>query len=110
MSLSHFTEAEIAAWVASSCQAQGVPVKVTDPAIIRQVGVLLGSAPERAGAQARSARTRPLGVESEAPLDVDAGGVKGPDSGRSRADHRVVHQGRDDRVLPGQGETFPRSA
>lgn len=110
MGLSHFTEAEIAAWVTASCQAQGVPVKVTDPAIIRHVGVLLGSAPERAGAQARSARTSPLGVGSEAPLDLDAGGVKAPDSGGSRSDHGMVHQRRDDGVLPGQGEAFPRSA
>lgn len=36
---------ELAAWVAASCAAQGLQVKVTDPATLRRVGVLLtGSA------------------------------------------------------------------
>ncbi len=36
---------ELAAWVAASCAAQGLQVKVTDPATLRRVSVLLtGSA------------------------------------------------------------------
>ncbi|MCD2263959.1 hypothetical protein K3888_14760 [Dietzia aurantiaca] len=42
MGLSNFTREELAAWVTASCQEQGVPVKVTHPSAIRQVGVLLG--------------------------------------------------------------------
>lgn len=34
----------VRAWVEQSCAAQGVPVKVTDPMVIRQVVVLLGNA------------------------------------------------------------------
>lgn len=33
---------DLAAWVAKSCAAQGVPVKVTDPTVLRRVAVLLG--------------------------------------------------------------------
>jgi hypothetical protein len=32
---------ELAAWVAASCATQGLQVKVTDPATLRRVGVLL---------------------------------------------------------------------
>jgi hypothetical protein len=31
----------IAAWVRATCQAQGIPEKVTDLAALREVGVLL---------------------------------------------------------------------
>ena len=33
----------LAAWVARSCEAQGVPVKVTDESVVRAVTVLLGA-------------------------------------------------------------------
>ena len=36
------TERELAAWVTASCSAQGVPVKVTDPATVARVALLLG--------------------------------------------------------------------
>lgn len=32
----------VAAWVRSSCEAQGIPEKVTDVAALREIGVLLG--------------------------------------------------------------------
>lgn len=32
----------VAAWVRSSCQAQGLPEKVTDIVALREIGVLLG--------------------------------------------------------------------
>lgn len=32
----------LADWVAQSCAAQGLPVKLSDPDVLRQVGVLLG--------------------------------------------------------------------
>jgi len=40
--LSHLSADEVAAWVAASCAAQGLPVKVTDPGVVRRVAVLLG--------------------------------------------------------------------
>lgn len=40
------TPDELAAWVAASCAAQGLAVKVTDPTTLRRVGILLtGAAP-----------------------------------------------------------------
>ena len=57
---------ELAAWVTASCLAQGVPVKVTDPYVLAQVGVLLtgrpgaphprGAREERTGRPVRAAR------------------------------------------------------
>jgi hypothetical protein len=40
----------IAAWVQASCQAQGVPEKVTDVGALREIGVLLGAGMGRARA------------------------------------------------------------
>ncbi len=37
----------LAAWVRASCEAQGVPEKVSDPAALRQIGALLGAGAER---------------------------------------------------------------
>ena len=37
----------LVAWVRASCQAQGVPEKITDPATLREVGALLGGRAER---------------------------------------------------------------
>ncbi|GAB2767856.1 hypothetical protein GCM10027020_20870 [Nocardioides salsibiostraticola] len=51
MGLSHLTDEELAAWVTASCEAQGVPVRVTDPTVVRRVGTLLGAA--TAGTRAR---------------------------------------------------------
>lgn len=34
---------ELAQWVAASCASQGVEVKVTDPAVLRQLGLLLST-------------------------------------------------------------------
>ena len=34
---------DVGAWVRESCEAQGVPVKVTDPDVLRRVCALLGA-------------------------------------------------------------------
>ena len=42
------TPAQVAEWLAESCAAQGVPVRVTDPQVLAQVAALLppaGGAP-----------------------------------------------------------------
>jgi hypothetical protein len=36
------TDPAVVAWVVASCERQGVPVKVTDTAVLARVGVLLG--------------------------------------------------------------------
>jgi hypothetical protein len=33
----------VVAWVVASCERQGVPVKVTDAAVLARIGVLLGA-------------------------------------------------------------------
>lgn len=40
----------VAEWVRSTCQAQGVPEKVTDVAALREIGVLLGAGAGRSRA------------------------------------------------------------
>ena len=49
----------VARWVARTCLAQGVPEKVTDAGVLRDVGVLLGArvgSPRAPGAPAPSTR------------------------------------------------------
>lgn len=101
---------DLAAWVAASCVAQGVPVKVTDVTVVRRVGLLLGGSVGRPRAQARSAAPRDPAGRSEAPDDVHPGTVQGPDAGGAGCDDDVVDQGGGDRVLPRQIQRVPRSA
>lgn len=42
---------EVAEWVSATCEAQGVPVRVTDPDVVRSVAVLLSG--RAAGPQPR---------------------------------------------------------
>ncbi len=46
--MAKLTREQVAAWLATSCAAQGVPVKVTDPQTLAKVAALLtpaGGAP-----------------------------------------------------------------
>lgn len=62
MGLSHLPADELAAWVEASCAAQGVPVKVTDAAVVRRVGMLLGAGADGSRAPAeREHAGRPHG-------------------------------------------------
>jgi hypothetical protein len=61
MGLSNLSPEELAAWVAKSCTAQGVPVKVTDPAVLRQMGELLGGQASGSGVRRARASTRTAG-------------------------------------------------
>ena len=88
---------EFAAWVAASCERSGVPVFVTDPAALVQVGRLVGGRP---GAPARRASAEEApGRRSQPPVDIDAGRVDAAGSHRSGADRDVVDQCPDDRGL-----------
>lgn len=108
MGLSHLTDAELAAWVASSCAAQGVPVKVTDPTVVRRVGTLLGAAGSGSRGRKRSGtRDAAAAGSSVLPGDGDAAGVEHVDSGGAWSDRDVVDQGSDDRVLSRQVEVRP---
>ena len=110
MGLSHLSADELAAWVTASCAAQGVPVKVTHPTMVRRVGALLGAQVAGPRAHPRSGSTWPGIGGSVAPHDAHAGGVQDLATGRAGADHDVVDQGPDDCVLPRQVEGVPGAA
>lgn len=100
---------DLAVWVAISCAAQGVPVKVTDPGVVRQVCVLLG-ATESGPRLGRQPVRGPARRRSEAPERPYPLRVEGPGSGGAGVDDGVIEDGRNDGVLPGEGEAGPLSA
>jgi hypothetical protein len=108
--LSPLPASVVAAWVQASCAAQGVPIKVTDPTILRRVGVLLGAVSEGPRVRKRSGTRGPSGSGSVTPLGSDAGGVHGLSSLAAGTDHDVIDQGFHDGVLPRQVQGVPRSA
>ncbi len=110
MGLSHVSDAEVASWVAASCAAQGVPVKVTEPGVVRRVGALLGAAPDGARGRKRSGTRAPSGARSVAPHDGHAGGVEDLDPWGAGSDDGVVDHSLDDGVLPGEVEGAPGAA
>ena len=81
---------DVAAWVAASCEAQGVPVKVTDVRVVARVAVLFG-APAAA---------------SEPPDRLHPGGVEGVAAGTA-GDHRVVEDRGDDGMTAVETEALP---
>ena len=81
-------------WINAGCLAQGVPVFVSDAAVVRQVCTLLsgrGEEPER-----RLRRRDPAPVRSQAPLDVDSAMVEGSGAGCARPDVDEEDDGLDD--------------
>lgn len=96
---------DIAVWVASSCAAQGVPVKITDPEAVRRVGVLLRAA-DATGPQAK---LRPVRRHSsQPPLGNDSGRIEPVDAGAVH--DGVVHHGADDGPLPVEVQPRPLGA
>lgn len=105
------TPVELAEWVAASCQAQGVPVRVADPVTVSAVVALLGGPGGGGRARTRSVRaTRRRTGRSEAPDRLDAGGVEGSGSADSGGDHDVVDDAAHDRGLTVQVQTRPAIA
>ncbi len=100
----------LAAWVESSCAAQGVPARVTDPLVVSRVLVLLGGAAAGPRAHARSASTRPDADWSQPPDGLHPVRGQGAGSLDTRSDDGVVEDRGDDGVLPGEVEGRPMSA
>ena len=100
---------QLAAWVTASCQAQGVPVKVSDRRAVEQVRVLLTGQAGRTAPARQRGRSAPVG-RSQPPDRLHPARVEGLDAGRAGADHGVVEDGADDRRLPGQVQASPRTA
>ncbi len=110
MGLSHLSAAEVAAWVVASCAAQGLPVKVSDPGVVRRVGALLGAPGAGSRAHPRSGSTRPDAGRSVAPHDADPGRGNGLGTWRPGADDDVVDHGPDDGVLSVEVQAAPGAA
>ncbi len=96
---------DIAAWVADSCAAQGVPVKITDPEAVRRVGVLMRAADApRPAAKLRPVR-RPA---SQPPLGHDPGRIEPVDTGSVH--DSVIEHGADDGSLTVEVQSRPLGA
>lgn len=110
MGLSGLSEAEIARRVAESCGAQGVPVKVSNPLVVRRAAVLLGGPVPGPRAQPRSGSTRTGAGISVAPGHRYTVGVEPCGSDGAGSDCDVVDQGGDDGVLPVEVQSRPGAA
>jgi hypothetical protein len=104
------TSDAVRSWVEASCAAQGVPVLVRDPAVVRQVGVLLAG--RRAGGCTRgSASIRPAPTCLQPPDCLHPVRVEpAPADEGGRVDDDVVDHGLDDRDLPAQVQLGPARA
>ena len=92
----------LAAFVEASCARHGVPVKVTDPGVVRDVAVLLTG---RAGPGGVSRTVgRPV---SDSPDQIDAVGVESSATVRGGGDDDAVEDGFDDRGLAGEVQLRP---
>ncbi|MDX6284934.1 MAG: hypothetical protein QOG53_419 [Frankiales bacterium] len=98
----------VRAAVEKSCAAQGLPIKVADPVLLRRVEALLTGADPR-GAPLRSegwSRVRP----SHPPHGTDPVGIEGASTRDTGTDDGMVEHGADDGVLPSEVEIRPLSA
>ena len=107
--MGRLSDEQLAAWVTASCQAQGVPVKVSEARTVEQVRALMTGQAGRTAPARQGGRSAPAG-RSQPPDRPDPGGVEGLRSTGARADDGVVQHGADDRGLPGQVQAGPRSA
>ncbi|MCU1677355.1 MAG: hypothetical protein JWM93_2113 [Frankiales bacterium] len=110
MGLSDLTPEGLARFVQQSCAAQGVPVHVSDIAVLRRVATLLGGAPAEPRARARSAAAGPAGAPSQTPDGVHAVRVEALCASGAGSDDGVIEDGADNRVLALQGERLPLGA
>lgn len=86
----------VRAMVQRSCEAQGLPVKVSTPAVVESVATLLGSSNQ--ASSSRSSRTSAR-LRSEAEDGHGAGGVDVVDPGGAGVNDDVVKDRLDDRSL-----------
>ena len=84
------------AWAEESCAAQGLPVKVSDLAVLSAVAGLLGAAPGASRVAASSPnRSDPPDRGEPALVELVVAAPAG-------ADDQVIEDGGDDPMLPGQ--------
>jgi hypothetical protein len=111
----------VAEWVRASVESQSLPLRVTDPSVLRRVCALVGAAaPVNDGRDERgaaSAARTPLdlpsrlrGPRSKKPVRSDAVVIDRLSTGLARPDDGVVEDCGDDGGLSGEVEAVPRSA
>lgn len=88
---------DLAAFVAASCERQGVPVKVSDSVVVGRVAALLGAG--RGGGGAKPAPAAP--ARSELPHDLDSVRVERSGTGSAGADDDLIDDRPDDGGLAG---------
>jgi hypothetical protein len=81
-------------WVDQSCVEQGLPSKVADESVLRNVAVLLAGGSDG-------------GPHSGSPSGRYACRVEGVAAPDGRADDDPLEESRDDRTLPGGGQGVP---
>jgi hypothetical protein len=91
-------------WVARSCEAQGLPVKVTSDRVIAQVGALVRSA---AGTGRGASAAGPPAPRSETPNGLHPFDVERAGPSDSGSDHGMVKDRLDDRSLTQEVEARP---
>lgn len=105
--MGRLTPEALAAWVAASCERQGLPVKVTDTRVVGQVASLLSEGRARPGRQAQRRQAAPP-PDSQPPDRADSCRVERVAAGRF--DHGVVEHSGHDGVLPAEVQIRPLSA
>lgn len=102
--MGRLTGTALAEWVAASCAAQGLALKITDVGVVSNVVVLLSGGECRGEAWGLDPTGAPA---SESPFDADPPGVEARSTGRARCNHDEVNDRRDDCVLPGEVQVRP---
>lgn len=95
---------DLAEFVTRSCERQGVPVFVTDAAVLGRVSALLGAgppAPPKAGGRPATSKT----PDQFDPVRVELASPRAAGS-----DHGVIEDRSDDRSLAGEVEFGPPAA
>ena len=97
---------DLTAFVEASCARHGVPVKILDVGVHRDVALLLSGRAVRSSAQ-RDADRR---ANSDAPDEIHPLRVEAATTDVGRGDDDVVEHGAHDGILPGEVEFGPLSA
>lgn len=91
----------VGAWIAASCEAQGLPVMVTAPGVVSMVSVLLTGRANPPATQRGSAGPAGRPPVSEPPHGHHSGGLDASGSGAARSNHGMIEDGCHDLGLTG---------
>jgi hypothetical protein len=101
-----YTHDEFTAWLAASCERQGVPLIITDPVVIARVATVLGCI----GPVAHRARRRRDTENLDTPNWLDAVDVQAAGTRRARGNDGMIEHRPHDGVSPIQGQLGPLAA